>query len=110
MAKGIAEYRVGHFEAAIDWLTRSRQSQGRPSALVTIDSFLAMAHHRLGHESDAQTQIGLATRMGETRLPKAGLDVLPAGDMENWLIAQVALREAKALLGAATPEKSGGNL
>jgi hypothetical protein len=28
--------------------------------------------------------------------------------MENWLIAHVALREAEALIGAATVEPAGG--
>jgi eukaryotic-like serine/threonine-protein kinase len=109
MAKGMAEYRAGHFEAAIDWLTRSRQAHDNLAALATIETFLAMANYRLGHESDARTQLGLATHRVETQLPKAGVDALPAtGEMENWLIAHVALREAEALIGAATVEPAGG--
>jgi tetratricopeptide (TPR) repeat protein len=107
MAKGMAEYRAGHFDAAIDWLTRSQKAQTIASGIAGTKAYLSMAHYRSGHETQARDLLAQANQGVERDLPKAGVDELPAADMENWLIAHIALREAKALVGSAPSDKIG---
>ena len=50
---GAAHYRAGHWDQAIEALTRSRDLQG--GRFESFDAFfLAMAHWRLGHREDAR--------------------------------------------------------
>ncbi len=51
---GVAQYRAGEHEQALQTLTRSDQLQGGHPADV---AFLAMVYHRLGHEEEARVQL-----------------------------------------------------
>jgi WD40 repeat protein/serine/threonine protein kinase len=91
---GVAHYRVGNDDRALETLMRSdqiRAARFRVSQPADL-AFLAMTQHRLGHASEAQAYLRrLRERMKDPRL---------AQDAE----AQGFLREAEALL--ASPKTS----
>jgi serine/threonine protein kinase/tetratricopeptide (TPR) repeat protein len=93
-AKGLAEYRSGHFAGAVDWLQAPLREQGRDLAR-DVDAYLvlAMAHDRLefaGYAHDA-----LATGLAiAARLPSSGNDLKDWKPWNDWAIAQALMREA----------------
>jgi tetratricopeptide (TPR) repeat protein len=101
--KGLAEYRQGHFQNAVEWL-RKALDFGDPSEGQNMDSHvrsmayatLAMAHYRLGQASDAATMLTKARDVAGTlpRVEKGNLGPLWA----DWIIAQVLMDEAAALI------------
>jgi hypothetical protein len=99
MTKGLAEYRAGHFEAALKFVDQA-QSLNVASAKATIDLIRAMAHQKLNHQDQAKEFLAKAiARMNE--LPKPGVE--PLSGAENWLICQVLRREAEKLVNAKAP-------
>jgi tetratricopeptide (TPR) repeat protein len=93
---GVAHYRVGNYEKALDVLARSdkinvlRDKGSNPTDLA----FLAMAHQQLGHAKEAEAELQLLRdRMKDPRFAK------DAG-------AQVVLREAAELLAKPKPPSS----
>jgi tetratricopeptide (TPR) repeat protein len=97
--KGIAEYRRGHFAAAIESFEQSRRLL--PADFETSEAvallFLAMSHHQLGHAERARGLLAEARGMMEQKVPKAGVDDLEASLIEFWLVCHVIRREAEAL-------------
>jgi tetratricopeptide (TPR) repeat protein len=93
---GVAYFRVGNYEKALDILSRSdkinalKDEGSRPMDLA----FLAMAHLQLGHTKEAEAKLQLLReRMKDPRFAK------DAG-------AQVFLREAEELLAKPKPSSS----
>ncbi len=85
---GVVQYRLGLYEEALETLAvsdewYSRQFEGGLAADI---AFIAMAHHRLGHEKE--TQIAMQRLRGVMRRPDA------AGNLEN----QAFLSEAENLI------------
>jgi hypothetical protein len=64
---------------------------------VAAWAVLAMAQHRLQQTEQARTALAKALELAQTKLPQLGSDNLEQ-DWVDWLIAQILLREAKALL------------
>jgi hypothetical protein len=99
MAKGMGEYRAGHFEESIKWISKSReQLKNAPDGTATDDLFLAMAYQKLGKAPEAKMYFQRARDVID-KLPKAGVSDIGATGVENWLICQTIYREAKAMLG-----------
>jgi Flp pilus assembly protein TadD len=92
---GVAYYRVGNFEKALETLLRSdpiNKTQFEGSHPADL-AFLAMAHQRLGHDKEAQTEFQrLRERMKDRRW---------AQNAE----AQGFLREAVELIGGKPADK-----
>jgi WD40 repeat protein len=93
---GVAYYRLGNFEKALDALARSDKMSALedrgsdPAALA----FLAMAHQQLGHTKEAEAKLELLReRMKDPRAARV------AG-------AQVSLREAEELFAKPKPPSS----
>jgi hypothetical protein len=106
MCKGMAEYRAGHYESAIDWLARARTLEAA-TGLATLDLFTAMAHHRLGHAAEARQWLEQAVARMDTRVPRPGTDDLDSP--ENYLICAIVRREAEALIGRPDHPPVGGS-
>ena len=93
---GVAYYRVGNYEKALDALSRSdkinalRDKGSRPTDLA----FFAMAHHQLGQTKEAEAKLQLLReRMKDPR----------------WAVdarAQGFLREAEELFATPKPPSS----
>jgi hypothetical protein len=97
-AKGLAEYRSGHFAGAVDWLQAPLREQGRDLTRdVEAYMVLAMAHHRLGFAGYAHD--ALTTGLGiAARLPSSGNDLKDWNAWNDWVIAQALMREATELV------------
>jgi hypothetical protein len=65
---------------------------------ATSELFAAMAHHRLGRHEQARRGLDDVARWAEQERPEAGVEDIGRYSVENWLILQVALREAEALI------------
>lgn len=98
LLKGMAEYRAGGHERAINWLTASLQP-ALPHRSATGELYLAMAYHRMGKTDDARAALARAEDRVQRLTPKPGVGDLAEGGIENWLICQTALREARAVVG-----------
>ena len=98
LAKGLAEYRLGHYESATNWVARSLQTGSRtPDAYRDIESFmvLAMACSRLNQVDEARSAFQKGTVLAAT-LPSQATDLGEAWN--DWLVANLLIREAKALI------------
>jgi tetratricopeptide (TPR) repeat protein len=114
MAKALAEYRAGRFEACLEWVGRSRDHQAvfgdRRKLDGTCLALAAMAQHRLGRGREAVASLDASQRLlDESPEPgKADLGIGP-NNREIW---EIVLREARSVLGAAagstTATRGGG--
>ena len=105
---GLAECRAGRYEQAAGWLEKCRTSQpdARAARTIAADAYLAIARHRLGQEQEARTALERAVRRAGKDLPPADsgyLDTNAIVGMDNWLLAQTALREAEQLVLGRQP-------
>jgi tetratricopeptide (TPR) repeat protein len=95
-ALGMAQYRAGNLEQAVQTLQRSMNTGWQP---YLNQFFLAMAHHHLGHAEEARKYLDMArAQLDQARPPLAGQ---PTRMFEpDWLEANVISREAEKLLNA----------
>jgi tetratricopeptide (TPR) repeat protein len=102
--KGLAEYRAGRYEQAVDWL---RKSQPRlpdwPEAKAVTGFFLAMAYHRLGRAGEARAALAEAHTFVEQGF--GTLDARVSRGAQAWLLCQIVGREAEAVLSGNEPGK-----
>ena len=102
--QGLAYYRAGQFELAIEKLKESNESgwkedpAGAQNWLV-----LAMAHQRLGHDDEAHECLITARKRIEQAQPKKPSEPI---DMHqaDWIPIQVLSRKAEALLKGPAAE------
>jgi serine/threonine protein kinase len=94
---GLACYRAGQYQKAIDWLNKELAPAPNHDWLV-----LAMAHQRLGHASEARRRFDQAARWideAARKRPKDRAGVPQIGwHWRDWLMAELLRREAEALL------------
>jgi serine/threonine protein kinase/WD40 repeat protein len=93
---GMAEYRMGHFDAAIPWLESAGKSSIPPAATITAQLFEAMANFKAGRAGQGKEQLKAAQDRIDAELSKDGKSNV-AG-FENWPICQIIRREAEALI------------
>ena len=96
---GLVELRGGRFQRAVELLTRSRERAALGPSSVATGFYLAIALHRAGRAAESAPVLAAATAEYE-QLPRVedgdvGLEV------DDWLICQIARREAEALHGSA---------
>jgi tetratricopeptide (TPR) repeat protein len=96
LCKGLADYRAGHYESALDSLQRA-QALDSSYGKATVELLFAMTQQRMGHAAKAREWLDQATRRLDEQLPRAGKDDL-GGSPENYLIACILRREAEALV------------
>jgi hypothetical protein len=107
LAKGLAEYRAGHYTAALDWLNRfSPQADGEHRD-ATAFAVLAMTKHRLGLApgdnsarlaKEARAALGHAQAILASKMPDPKKDRPYGSDFHDWLHAQILVHEAEGLL------------
>jgi tetratricopeptide (TPR) repeat protein len=100
--KGLAEYRVGHYEQAVSWLRKSQPRCASVCGKSVTTFFLAMAYHRLGRAEEARAALAEAGKFVEQEMGS-----LEIGVGEVWLICEMVRREAEVLINgkAAEPKK-----
>jgi WD40 repeat protein/tetratricopeptide (TPR) repeat protein len=109
LAKALAEYRAGHFQAAGDWLTRSEKhvTQQAHAAGERALLFLcrALVEQSQGHADAAREALAQARGVIDKRWPQGERSL----DMASWVVwvhAQALRSEAEALLkNAGSPDK-----
>jgi tetratricopeptide (TPR) repeat protein len=101
---GAALYRTGKFEEAIGCFEQQAKSiSPRPWEWT----FLAMAHHRLGHAGEARRCLIEAARWIDEANRATGEDL--SGTLPQWsdwhepFVSQLLLREAEELVGKNEP-------
>jgi len=100
LCQGMALYRAGQYQQAIDVLDNAK-TPDRITRATTAQFFQAMAQWRQGHQTDARSLLKEADDRIEKDLPKAGVDDLGRFGVEDWLITQSARRQAQSLITAA---------
>jgi hypothetical protein len=99
LAKGMAEYRAGRFDAASLWLGKVPPSEYADYKLAQL--YLAMTQYRVGDHSHAAETLALAVKTMDN-YPKPGSGKL-GSEYHDQLFALLALREAEAMIrGPAT--------
>jgi tetratricopeptide (TPR) repeat protein len=105
--QGLAHYRAGQYERAIECLNKSMELRPTWTAVALNWPVLAMAHHRLGHAAEARRYLEKAH---DTRGDKAR-DIQPGEVISSKALwydraeFQVLLREAEELiLDSAFPD------
>jgi hypothetical protein len=115
LAKGLAEYRAGHYAVAVEWLNRFSPRVDGVYYDATAIAVLAMAKHRLGLAPGADAaRLAEEARAALTHAqaiisqkmpdPKAGRPWGTAwpylvDDFHDWLEAQILVHEAEKLIG-----------
>ncbi len=102
--KGLAEYRQDRFDSAAKWTEQVLEKPGYPpahDALAAQDCMvLALAHYQLNHTEEAHAALARGITIVETKLPQ--LETVEIGVYwVDWIIAQVLMNEAKALIEGA---------
>jgi WD40 repeat protein/tetratricopeptide (TPR) repeat protein len=96
-AKGLAEYRQGHFDSAADWMQKVLTNLDADYRDVQAYLVLAMAQYRSGKLQESRAALDNAVKIIDTKLPK-----LESGDIgdtwSDWIIAHALLKEAKELI------------
>jgi tetratricopeptide (TPR) repeat protein len=107
LAKALAEYRAGHFEAAGDWLKRSEkhltelpQIEGEGILLYLCR---ALVEQRRGHADAARKALAEGIRIIDQRWPQ-GEHTPDMGTGSVWIHARVLRSEAEALGKNAGPQ------
>jgi eukaryotic-like serine/threonine-protein kinase len=96
--KALAEYRLGHYQAATNWAGRAIQGQFEyPSANAA--AVMAMSQFKLNQLENARITLDFCNKVIEEKMPKFGQDL--GGAWQDWIIAHALLTEAKNLLGTS---------
>lgn len=96
--RAMADYRLGHFRAAIGWAGKTVNTRGA-EALGQAKAFavLAMANWELGHKSEARAALVNGNRLAPALSP--GADSIDLGESwVAWVQARVSLDEAEAMI------------
>jgi serine/threonine protein kinase/tetratricopeptide (TPR) repeat protein len=96
-AEGLAEYRRGRFNEAVEWTKKALARPGVFLRDVQAQMVLAMAYQQVHQADQARAELSKGEAIAITKLSKAG-----SGDFgenyHDWLIAQILMREAASLI------------
>jgi eukaryotic-like serine/threonine-protein kinase len=118
--KGLAEYRQGRAQSAVDWLRKVVAQKGEKYRDVQAHMVLAMAQHRLGQSELARATFANGLAIAQEKFPRgratvgadshvneerfwnrvdaqAGKATLDA-NWHDWIVSQALMREASALI------------
>jgi serine/threonine protein kinase/tetratricopeptide (TPR) repeat protein len=93
-AKGLAEYRQGHFADVAGWLQKVAGQDNNPRHAVMVDMVLAMAQYQLKQTDQARSTLARGVELANAKLSK-----LDTPDWNDQLTAHLLMREAQALIG-----------
>ena len=105
--RGLAAYRAGDFQGALEWCQESRdweaQRSNHPPYLATNLIVEAMAWYQQGNLAEAQAAFDESARLIENSFPNAPVDL--GSDWFDWLMYDVLRREAVELLDLESAER-----
>src|ERR1044071_7447906 len=117
LAKGLADFRLGRFANAPDWLARAEASAKHPELIgwnherqrnrsAAACLLQAMAQHRSFHSQEAQKLLARGKQIVQTELPENNCGDI-GREWPDWIIAQIFLHQAEDLIeGHQTKEAS----
>lgn len=96
LSMGIGHLRAGRLDTAIKWIAEAQTALDAGPGQAIADLYLAIAHQRSGRTAEARTHLsqGVDTIENQLLTPNEG----ELSDLENWLICQIARREAEGLI------------
>jgi serine/threonine protein kinase len=102
--KALAEYRLGHYQAATNWAGLAIQGPfDYPKANAA--AVMAMAQFKLNQLDNARTTLAYCKKVIEEKMPKSAQDL---GDVwQDWIVAHALQTEAKELIGGEPRAASG---
>jgi tetratricopeptide (TPR) repeat protein len=105
---GLAEIRAGRYAKAIESLEKcgAAPADGCPARVVAANAYAAIALFHEGRPQESQVYLDRATHQAKHDLPQLDSGKLNSGGVENWLIAQIALREATMTVSGETDDDS----
>jgi WD40 repeat protein len=96
-AKGLAEYRQGHYDDAVEWMQKVLVDAGQQTERDAEASLvLAMSQHQLKQADEARTTLAKAIEIMDTKMRK--LEDRDLGNSIDWVFAHTLLEEARALI------------
>jgi WD40 repeat protein/tetratricopeptide (TPR) repeat protein len=102
LAKALVEYRGKRFQSAVDWVNRFEPSPDGSHADALAYAALALAQQRLGDKGRASEALQRSESIVTAKKPTPGRHLFDAND-QNWLIADLLLREARAEVNKVNP-------
>jgi tetratricopeptide (TPR) repeat protein len=97
-AMGLAKYRVGQFEEAVDLLSESNEGNWSDIEKAQNWLVLAMSHFRMGREIDAIESLNHAKMLIVTKGPQDSPEALRVNAAHEWVSIPLLLREATVLI------------
>jgi hypothetical protein len=98
LAKGLAEYREGHFSSAAEWMQRVLADAGQAINRDAEASFvLSMAQHQLGQTDQARATLAQGLEILDTKMAKLQDGDL-GGNWDDWMFAHALVKEARGLI------------
>jgi tetratricopeptide (TPR) repeat protein len=95
LARGLADYRLGQFASAAEWMRKVLSDAGQQTVRDAEASLvLSMAQHELKQPDEARAALAKSIEIVDTKMPK-----LEDGDLGNWIdwiFAHALLKEARA--------------
>ena len=106
LAKAMAQYRSGKFEACIRTAGEAAVGLEDAPGKAAAQLFIAMSHQQLKRPDQARLILDEVARYVDKEVPKFGVNGAGSDySVENWLILHVTLRDAKNLI-CPTPSTS----
>jgi serine/threonine protein kinase len=107
LAKGLAEYRQGHYASALDWMQKcfpamDRQGPGGSWGAVEAHTVAAMANFQLRQTDAANRELAKGIQIAEKKASPINVSNLFKNNemaWTDWIIAHALMREAGALIG-----------
>jgi hypothetical protein len=102
--KALAEYRLGHYQAATNWAGLAIQGPFEyPRANAA--AVMAMSQFKLNQLDNARTTLAYCNKVIEEKMPKFEQGL--GDDWQDWIIVHALQSEAKGLIEGETPAASG---
>jgi len=98
LCAGMAEYRIGNYQAALDDLGDKTESRLGIEPRATAVLFAAMAKYRMHHVDEARAELDRAHEMMKKISSPTAPIIEPDATIQDWLICQVVCREANGLI------------
>jgi hypothetical protein len=104
--RGLAAYRVGDWESALNWCSKSRANTDEHEHHVQNLLIEAMALHQLKKTSQAKAAFDEGMKLARQIFPTAVVDGEGAGsNWRDWIAIELLRREAGALLEITEPSE-----
>jgi tetratricopeptide (TPR) repeat protein len=103
-AKGLAEYRQGHYARAVECLQKVADTPGRDFRDAEAYLALAMAQMKSGKPAEARAALTRGEAIVASSMPSLENRDL-GGSWTDWIIAHALKKEAQAVVGGQSPDR-----